>query len=154
MSGSDQNTEREKFSLFLQSGGLKLTSERLIIFNEALATEGHFEADDLLVILKQKGKKTSRATIYRTLEILVQAEILRKVCLNGEAVHFEKTNDQPRHDHMICRNCGKRYEFHLPELQGIQNNLCQRYNFRMQDYCFQIVGLCTDCVEITHEQRN
>ena len=147
MSELVQNNVRERFNEFLQRSGLKLTSERLIILNEALATEGHFEADDLLVILKQKGRKTSRATVYRTLEILAQAGVLRKVCLGGAAAHFEKITDKPRHDHMICRKCGMRYEFHLPQLSDIHQQLSEEYNFQINDYCFQIFGLCENCTK-------
>lgn len=147
MSGLVQNDVRERFNSFLQSSGLKLTSERLTILNEALATDGHFEADDLLVILKQRGRKTSRATVYRTLEILAQAGVLRKVCLGGSAAHFEKVTNNPRHDHMICRKCGARYEFHLPELGEIQSRLSRQYNFAVDDYCFQIFGLCESCAK-------
>ncbi len=147
MSDAEQNNVRERFNSFLQSKGLKLTSERLTIFNEALATEGHFEADDLLVILKQRGRKTSRATIYRTLEILAESGVLRKVYLGSAAIHFEKISDKPRYDHMICQKCGARIEFHQPELLKLQANLVDEYKFEVKDYCYQIFGLCKNCIE-------
>lgn len=145
MSEYEQNNVHDRFNTFLQKNELKLTSERLGILNEALATDGHFEADDLLVILKQKGRKTSRATIYRTLEILAQAGVLRKVCLGGAAIQFEKASIKPRHDHLICQKCGTKYEFFMPELLELQDKVCQNNNFKMEDYCFQIFGLCAEC---------
>jgi Fur family ferric uptake transcriptional regulator len=147
MSEIVQNNVRERFNGFLQRSGLKLTSERLIILNEALATDGHFEADDLLAILKQKGRKTSRATIYRTLEILARAGVLRKIYLGGSPAHFEKITGQVRHDHMICQKCGARYEFNVPELSDIQNRLGRQFNFQIRDYSFQIFGLCNECAK-------
>jgi len=135
----------KKFNLFLKSKGLKPTAERSTILEEALATEGHFEADDLLVILKQKGRKTSRATIYRTLELLAQAGLLRRVWFGGAAVHFEKIVDQPRVDYMICRECGNRFGFHLPELRNLQVKLCSEMDFKLLDYNFQIFGVCAAC---------
>jgi len=147
MLGFDQNTMLEKFNSFLKSKGLKLTRERLTILEEALATEGHFEADDLLVILKKKGRKSSRATVYRTLDIMAQSGVLRKVCLGEAAIQFEKVNDGLRHDHLICQNCGNKIEFYLPELPEIQKQLCDRFGFTMKNYCFQIFGLCSDCAE-------
>ena len=146
MSEYEQNTARDKFNSFLQKSGLKLTSERLSILNESLATDGHFEADDLLVILKQRGRKTSRATVYRTLEILAQAGVLRKVCLGGAAIQFEKM-PSVRHDHLICQMCGKKFEFVMPELKELQDKVCQYNNFVMKDYCFQIFGLCAECAK-------
>jgi len=145
MSYTVQNNVRERFNSFLQNEGLKLTSERLTILNEALATEGHFEADDLLVILKQKGRKTSRATIYRTLEILAEAGVLRKVYFGSSATHFEKVTDKPRNDHMICQKCGVTIEFYSPELADIQNRLAKNFKFEVKDYCYQIFGLCENC---------
>jgi Fur family ferric uptake transcriptional regulator len=136
---------QKKFSLFLKSKGLKPTSERLTILEEALATDGHFEADDLLVILKQKGRKTSRATIYRTLELLAQAGLLRRVWFGGAAVHFEKIADRPRIDYMICRECGNRFGFRLPELPDLQEKVCAEIDFKLMDYNFQIFGLCSLC---------
>jgi Fur family transcriptional regulator, ferric uptake regulator len=138
-------TARERLNLFLKQKGLKPTVERSAILDEALATEGHFEADDLLVILKKKGIKTSRATIYRTLELLYKSGFLRKVCLREAHIHFQKITDAPRHDHLICTRCGALYEFYLPALADFQKKLCAEHNFSMTDYCFQIFGLCRDC---------
>lgn len=135
----------EKFNLLLQDRNLRPTAERLAIFEEAMATQGHFEADDLLVILKNKGVKTSRATIYRTLDLLAQSGILRQICPGEKAIHFERASAKSRHDHMICKNCGVSYEFHLPELHALQKRLCDEHNFVMTDYCFQLFGLCSDC---------
>ncbi len=147
MSEFDQNTALEKFNLFLKSKGLKPTAERLTILKEAFATEGHFEADDLLVILKKKGQKSSRATVYRTLDIMSQSGVLRKVCLGETAFQFEKAKDGPRHDHLICQKCGNKIEFYLPELPELQKQICDSFGFVMKDYCFQIFGLCSDCAE-------
>jgi Fur family ferric uptake transcriptional regulator len=145
MSETNQDKAREKFSAFLQKSGLKPTAERLTIFSEAMATVGHFEADDLLVILKQRGRKTSRATIYRTLEILAQAGILRKLCFEGAAIQFEKAADTPHHDHLICRKCGARFEFYHSEMENLQADLAKEYNFRITDYTLQVYGLCANC---------
>jgi len=145
MSNLIQDNVQERFSHYLQNNGLKLTSERLVILKESLATEGHFEADDLLVILKQKGCKTSRATVYRTLEILALAGILRKVYLGGSAIQFEKAFGLPHHDHMVCQNCGARFEFESPELQKLKDELGHKHNFAVTDYGMQIFGLCANC---------
>ena len=147
MSEFDQNTAMERFKSFLKSDGLKLTKERLAIFEEALATEGHFEADDLLVILQTKRQKTSRATVYRTLDIITRAGILYKVYFSDSAIQFEKVTDEPRHDHLICQRCGKKIEFSLPELPELQKKLCEKHNFTMKDYSFQILGICADCID-------
>lgn len=147
MSDFDKNIAFEKFESFIAEKGLKSTAERLIILDESLATEGHFEADDLLMILKNKGRKTSRATVYRTLDIIAEAGILRKVFLGDAPVQFEKITDEPQHDHLICRKCGAKIEFYLPELSELQERLCDEHDFTIKDYSFQIFGICSDCSE-------
>ncbi|MCD6163046.1 MAG: transcriptional repressor [candidate division Zixibacteria bacterium] len=147
MSDFDRNIALAKFKSFLAEKGLKLTAERLIILEESLATEGHFEADDLLMILKNKGRKTSRATVYRTLDIIALAGILRKVYLGDAPVQFEKITDEPQHDHMICQKCGAKIEFHLPELSELQEQLCDEHDFTMKAYSLQIYGICSNCSE-------
>lgn len=142
----NSDTVAEALENYLKSKGLKITEERLNILREALATEGHFEADDLLVILQKKNQKTSRATIYRTLDILAEAGYLRKTCLGDRAAQFEKATDQLRHDHLICLGCGAMFEFVLPELPELQDRLCRQFDFKKRDYCFQIFGLCAECM--------
>jgi Fur family ferric uptake transcriptional regulator len=147
MTRSGQDITAEKFLSFLESKGLKPTRERLIILREALSTDGHFEADDLLAILKSKGEKTSRATVYRTLDIISRAGILRKIVIGDTAAQFEKITGDERHDHMICQNCGKKIEFTCPGLAAMQKQLCDDYKFTMRDYSFQIYGICSECAK-------
>lgn len=136
---------RNKLTELLKKNKLRSTAERNAILDEALATEGHFEADDLLAILKTKGVKTSRATIYRTLELLCDLGFLRKVCFREGHLHFQKVTDEPRRDHMICTSCGAQIEFQLPQLGEIHQRLCAEKGFKMTDYCFHIFGLCSNC---------
>ena len=147
MSELYQNTAVEEFQTYLYEHDLKLTRERLTILQEAMATEGHFEADDLLLILKKKGRKASRATVYRTLDLIIAAGLLRRIFIADSAVQFEKTVDRPRHNHFICQQCGAKIEFYSPELVQLQEKLCREYNFTMQDYLFQVYGLCSECAK-------
>jgi Fur family transcriptional regulator, ferric uptake regulator len=136
---------RSRLTELLQKKKLRSTSERTAILDEALATDGHFEADDLLAILKTKGVKTSRATIYRTLELLCDLGFLRKVCFREAHLHFQKITDQPRREHMICTKCGAQIEFQLPQLTEIHQKLCAEKGFTITDYCFHIFGFCSNC---------
>jgi len=144
---------RADLALALKKRKLRPTVERYAILDEALATEGHFEAEDLLVILKSKGVKTSRATIYRALDLLEQLGFLRKVCLREAHIHFQKLTDEPRKDRLICTNCGAIIEFHLPQLAQITKKLGEEYEFTLKDYCFQIFGLCRQCARKTDADR-
>jgi Fur family ferric uptake transcriptional regulator len=146
---SEMNVEvaRKKLAELLKKKKLRSTIERSAILDEALATEGHFEADDLLAILKTKGVKTSRATIYRTLELLCDLGFLRKVCFREAHLHFQKITDEPRREHLICTNCGAQIEVQLPQIAEINQRLCAESDFRMTDYCFNIFGICSKCAK-------
>jgi len=135
----------DRFELFLRRNGLKFTSERNAILREVIAAEGLFEAEDLLVILKGKGIKTSRATVYRVLELLCRAAILRKVCLGEAHIHFQKISEQPRLERMICLKCGDIREFQVAGLDQIHRDICRQNDFTLTDYCFQLFGFCRKC---------
>src|SRR5881392_3575742 len=106
-------TEKEinRFGGFLLDQGLKLTTERTALVREIFATHYHFEADELLFKMKGKGLKISRATIYRTLELLVKSGMVRRVHLGEEHYHYEHVLGDSHHDHLICTTCGTVIEF-------------------------------------------
>ncbi len=145
MTLSDKAIAADRFEQFLRRNGLKFTAERDAIFREVMSAEGLFEAEDLLAILKKKGIKSSRATVYRVLELLCRAEILRKVCLGEAHLHYQKNSDQPGSQRMICLKCGDIREFQAAGLEQMHRDLCQQHDFTMTDYCFQLFGYCRKC---------
>src|SRR5437016_13769257 len=111
--------EREitRFQDFLAHHGQKLTQERTSLVREIFSTHHHFEADELLLKMKQKSVKISRATIYRTLELLVKSGMVRRVHLGEDHYHYEHVKGDSHHDHLICTTCGSVIEFHDPALE-------------------------------------
>ena len=101
-----------RFSEFLQQQGLKLTSEREALVREIFSIHYHFEADELLFKMKQNNVKISRATVYRTLELLVKSGLVRRVHLGEDHYHYEHVSGNSHHDHLICTACGMVIEFH------------------------------------------
>jgi Fur family ferric uptake transcriptional regulator len=127
--------EREitRFQDFLSRQGQKLTQERTSLVREIFATHYHFEADELLFKMKQKSVKISRATVYRTLELLVKSGLVRRVHLGEDHYHYEHVRGDSHHDHLVCTACGSVIEFNDPELEQRQlDNL-------------QILGVCDSC---------
>ena len=80
-----------RFQTFLAGQGLKLTNERAALVREIFSTHYHFEADELLFKMKEKSVKISRATIYRTLELLVRSGMVRRVHLGEDHYHYDST---------------------------------------------------------------
>jgi Fur family ferric uptake transcriptional regulator len=134
-----------RFQNFLQEQGLKLTSERASLVREIFATHYHFEADELLFKMKEKNVKISRATIYRTLELLVKSGMVRRVHLGEDHYHYEHVTGNSHHDHLICTTCGGVIEFHDEALEARQREICERKKFTPTFHNLQILGICDSC---------
>lgn len=139
--------EREigRFQDFLLRQGLKLTTERSALVREIFSIHYHFEADELLFKMKQKGLKISRATVYRTLELLVKSGMVRRVHLGEEHYHYEHVTGNSHHDHLICTTCGGVIEFHDEVLEQRQRDICKKKKFTPTFHNLQILGVCDSC---------
>ena len=137
--------EITRFQDFLARQGQKLTKERTALVREIFATHYHFEADELLFKMKQKGLKISRATVYRTLELLVKSGLVRRVHLGEDHYHYEHVSGNSHHDHLVCTACGSVIEFHDEALEQRQREICERKRFTPTFHNLQILGLCDAC---------
>ncbi len=141
------------FIQYLRENNLKVTQERLALLEEIFEAEEHLDADELLARMKAKKKKVSRATIYRTLDLLVQCGLVRKSRLGQEHYFYERVQPGKRHDHMVCTNCGTIIEFWDPQLDERQRQICRDHGFRPSFYSIQIQGLCADCQKLEQESE-
>lgn len=139
---------QERFEEFLQSRRMRITRERKAIVDEIFSRHEHFDADELLQRLQQAdiGLEVSRPTVYRTLEVLVEAGLLRKMSLSGRAV-YEHDYGYPQHDHLYCERCGKLIEFHSEELKAIRDAVAKAQNFRVTGHRLTIFGVCQTCAQ-------
>ncbi|MFQ6617834.1 MAG: Fur family transcriptional regulator [Fidelibacterota bacterium] len=134
-----------KFKDILRSGGFKITPERLSVYMEIISMSEHFDAEELFFRLRRKSKRISRATVYRTLSILQQKGLIRKVSLGKNYSHYEKSGGQIHHEHLICIKCGSVIEFVNEEMENIQDEVCQTYKFTPIKHSLQIFGICKEC---------
>jgi Fur family ferric uptake transcriptional regulator len=137
--------EINRFQEFLQGQGLKMTSERTALLREIFSTHYHFEADELLFKMKEKSLKISRATVYRTLELLVKSGLVRRVHLGEDHYHYEHVTGDSHHDHLICTTCGNVIEFHDEILEKRQHEICEKKKFKPTFHNLQILGVCDAC---------
>jgi Fur family ferric uptake transcriptional regulator len=137
--------EREIFRKYLERRGLKLTAERQALYDELFARHEHFEADELLVRLRAKHKKISRATIYRTLDLLVDSGIVGRVRIGESGYRYERLRAGEHHDHLICNECGRVIEFFEPKIESLQDEVCDRYGFLALSHSHQLRGICKQC---------
>ena len=133
------------FAKYLNSKKLKVTKERKAVLEEIFHSRGHLEAEDLASNLRKKKKRASRATIYRTLDLLVDSGIVRKVDLGHGHSHYELVLDHPHHEHMVCLKCGKVIEFSDKTIENALNKLCNKNRFEHTSHRFQIFGYCDEC---------
>lgn len=139
--------ELARFQQFLEARSLKLTTERKALVRAIFARHYHFEADELLFNLRGNGIKISRATIYRTLELLVKCNMVRRVHLGEEHYHYESVRQNSHHDHLICTACGDVVEFDNPQLIALQREICRSNRFTPTSHDLQILGVCSACAE-------
>lgn len=140
---------KQEFIAFLRKKKLKVTQERLNLIEWIFRKEKgkHFNADDLFFEIKQADVNVSRATIYRTLDLMVEARLLRGMMFGGKTKQYELHFDTPHHDHLVCLVCGTVIEFTDPRIEALQNEICDRYAFTQENHVLQIRGICETCRE-------
>ena len=137
--------ENALFRRFLKSEGLRFTPEREIILREAFSLHEHFEAEDLLFRMRQHDLRVSKATVYRTLTLLVQCGLLREVIFGERHSHYEHVLGHRHHDHLICLGCGKIIEFTDETMEKLQQKICEQYRFESLQHRLEITGYCEGC---------
>ncbi len=137
--------EIEIFEEYLKTKSLNLTRERKLILNEVFSNDGHLEADEIFFRLRRDRKDVSRATVYRTLGLLVDCGLVRKVYLGEDHIHYEHTFGHIHHDHLVCLKCGNVIEFSDKKIEKLQSSVCREKGFEELSHTVQIFGYCKGC---------
>lgn len=147
LSDADQTRAEEAFVRYLRAHREKFTKPRQAILRSVLEMDEHFEAERLLAHLRQAGHRVAKATLYRTLPLLVRCGILKEIQFGTPQAHFELIFGLDPHDHMVCRRCGRIIEFRNEQVQALRQTLAEAHEFYALAHRFQISGLCGDCVK-------
>ena len=129
----------------LRPAGTKRSSKRDLIVNVFLRQEGHLSADDLVDLIKREDHRISRATVYRTLQWMVDAGIARKVDFGEGRFRFEHSYRHPRHFHLICKTCNRSYEFLSSDIESLVEEVATARGFTARQSVVQIYGTCESC---------
>ena len=129
----------------LKPDGGKRSSKREQIVNVFLRQEGHLSADDLVDLIRHEDQRISRATVYRTLQWMVDAGIARKVDFGEGRFRFEHSYRQPRHFHLICKNCHRSFEFLSSDIESSVDEVAIARSFTVAQSVVQIYGTCEEC---------
>ena len=129
----------------LRPAGAKRSGKRDLILNVFLKQEGHLSADDLFDITRREDQRISRATVYRTLQWMVDAGIARKVDFGEGRFRFEHSYRHPRHFHLICKTCNQSSEFLSSDIEAFIEEIAAARNFAARQSVVQIYGECENC---------
>ena len=136
---------KKLFTAHLENKGLRKTGERYAILEEIYARSGHFDVDELYAGMKERGLQVSRATVYNTLDLLVEQGLVSKHQFGRNLAQYEKSYGYRQHDHVICTECHKVVEFCDPRIHGIQTMVGDLLNFHILHHSLNLYGICGDC---------
>ena len=135
----------KKFEEFLKSKELKYTFERKSIVKAMFLFYKHFDVEELFEKLHKQGNHISRATIYRTIPLLLKSGLITEALRCQDKTSYENIFNKKHHDHLVCINCGKIIEFYNEKIEKLQEEVCKQHNFVPIEHRLGIKGYCEDC---------
>ena len=141
------STVRKIFKDYLEKKNHRKTEERFNILDEIYTLDEHFDVESLHALLKKKGFKSSRATIYNTLELLLDCALITRHQFGKNASRFERSYSFRQHDHLICEDCEHVFEFCDPRIQQIQKVMGDVLKFNVTHHSLNLFGKCREFLE-------
>ena len=122
----------------LRKEGLRFTQQRQAVWNEIQKGHEHRDAEEIYISIRTSGTKVSRATVYRTIDILVNNGLLRKMDMGDGRNRFEPRLDDKHHDHIICLETGDIIEFYSDELEELQETIAKERGYELVRHVHQL----------------
>ena len=132
-----KDKEIQKFKEILKKEKLKFTNQRYLIFKVLFENSGHFDCEEIISLLP-KNLNVSRATTYRTLDMLVKNNFARKIILDDGISRYENKVSDEHHDHMICIETGKIIEFYNEDIENLQEEIAYNHGYRIVKHIHQL----------------
>ncbi len=125
--------------------GLKTSQKRSFIIDYFLKKDRHFSVEELYNEIKKTKSGISYSTVYRTLKLLAECGLASE-CNFGDGIsRFEPVHEAKHHDHLICRKCGRIFEFENTDIERLQKGVAKKYQFKVVFHKLELYGLCSKC---------
>ena len=144
-STKDHGDEAEVFEEYLRHKGLKFTAARRQLLDRIFEMHDHFTADQLLDRLRSNDLRVSKATVYRTLNVMLDSGLLASHDFGEGALYYEHTYGHAPHEHMFCLACKKIIEFKSPEIDTRLRDVASELSFFRVSHSLKVFGLCEGC---------
>ena len=132
---------------FLKKKDARVTQARKIVLTQVFSRHDHFCADDLAAALASGPNHVSRGTVYRTLALMEEADLVRVIRDTDVHAHYEHTFNHPHHEHMICDQCGQFIEFEDSKVMELISQSCVTHGFIERTHRIVVFGTCSQCAK-------
>jgi Fur family ferric uptake transcriptional regulator len=138
-------SEIEVFRKFIRNKGLRNTPEREQVIKAIFSIHDHFDVDELHLWLRKETDKISKATIYRTIPLLIESGLIQEAYFEDGHMHYEHIYGHEHHCHLRCLNCGQVLEFADESAKAVEQRVGEHYDFVVTGHKLDVYGYCPKC---------